>query len=331
MQRSDRPDETRHPSASSTIDAPLRFAERRGVTAMPDAVVFISTYNHVRFVRQTVESVLEQRTRFDVRIVIIDDFSTDGTRALLHELRDAHPHRIELVLNSRNLCSNRPLANRIRAVDARYVALLDGDDYWLAADKLQMQIDHLDANPGIAIACHNALICDDEGRLQGELYNTTSQWLSCGLEHLWRTNIIATCSALYRRSALRDNPAWYDDAIYGDWPMHILAARHGCIAYFGEPLAVYRRHAAGLWSRLSAVEKLDGTIGFLGRMLALFDESERARIRAAIVSSCYALADEHERHGDHAAANACYERARQFGGGGRLARRARGWLDRFRG
>jgi glycosyltransferase involved in cell wall biosynthesis len=91
--------------------------------------VVMTTYNHERFLAQAVESALMQETDFEYEIVIIEDFSTDRTRAIAVELQERHPAKIRLVLPPRN-CNdsrNRQVNRDVDQIhrDARRRRLLD--------------------------------------------------------------------------------------------------------------------------------------------------------------------------------------------------------------
>ena len=112
--------------------------------------VLVMTYNHAGFIAQALDSVLTQRTGFHYEILISEDRSTDGTRETVISYAEKHPGRIRLLLSERNLHSNTVVSRGIRVARGEYVALLDGDDYWVSPDKLQKQVDFLDAHPEIA-------------------------------------------------------------------------------------------------------------------------------------------------------------------------------------
>src|SRR5688500_19141445 len=98
--------------------------------------VLLVTYNHERYIAQALESVLAQQTTFSVEVLVSEDYSTDGTRAILLDYRRCHPHRIRLLLSERNLNTNEVTTRAIAAARGEYLAILDGDDWWTAHDQL---------------------------------------------------------------------------------------------------------------------------------------------------------------------------------------------------
>ena len=133
--------------------------------------VLVVTYNHASFVRQALDSALAQRLPQPFEILISEDRSTDGTREIVQEYAERHPEIVRLLLSERNLCSNEVVARGFRSARGRYVALLDGDDYWTGADKLQAQVEILDARPDMTICFHNVQVVDEGSRSLDRLWN----------------------------------------------------------------------------------------------------------------------------------------------------------------
>ena len=127
--------------------------------------VLVMTYNHEKFIRQALDSVLMQETNFEYEILISEDCSTDRTRAIVLEFQQAHPEKVQLLLSTQNIHSNEIVVRGIRAAQGEYIALLDGDDYWTSPLKLQKQVDFLDSHPECSMCFHNARIFHQtEGR-----------------------------------------------------------------------------------------------------------------------------------------------------------------------
>src|SRR4051794_38896574 len=112
------------------------------------------TYNHAPYIAQALESALAQTLSAPFEILVSEDCSTDGTREIVLRYADRDP-RIRLLLSHSNLRSNEVVARGLRAARGRYVALLDGDDYWTSPTKLQAQVEFLEARPGFSICFHD--------------------------------------------------------------------------------------------------------------------------------------------------------------------------------
>jgi glycosyltransferase involved in cell wall biosynthesis len=224
--------------------------------------VMMVTYNHERFIAQALESVLAQRVNFDYEIVIGEDCSMDGTRAILMDFHRCYPGRIVPLLREQNQGAIPNFEATIAACRGQYVALLEGDDYWTCEDKLQRQIDFLDAHPDFAICCHRVQILNEMGTNQAGVFPPRSAG-SYTLEDLLKGNFIMTCTVVYRRASVAALPSWFRQMKLGDWPLMALAAQSGKINLMDEVMAIYRVHSGGLWSGRSLAGQLRESIPML--------------------------------------------------------------------
>ena len=116
--------------------------------------VCLLTYNHVNYIRQAVESVLMQKVDFDFEFIIADDFSTDGTRDILLEYQIKYPDLIKLVLREKNYGAVNNWLKLLPVPRGKYMAYLEGDDYWFHEGKLQKQINFLENNQEYSAVHH---------------------------------------------------------------------------------------------------------------------------------------------------------------------------------
>jgi glycosyltransferase involved in cell wall biosynthesis len=235
--------------------------------------VLVLTYNHEKYIEQALDSVLMQETNFEYEIIIAEDCSADRTRSIVVDFQRRNPGKIRLVLPAKNLgCyGNRVFAKAFELAQGKYVALLDGDDYWISPTKLQKQADFLDVHPECTLCFHNAMrIYEDSSRAPFP-QNFASQKQISALEDIWEQNFIAYCTPMFRKDVLDTFPEWYYDLLCADWSLYILCAQYGKIGYIDEILGAYRVHSDGLWSRLDAVQKLEGLIAFYETMNANLD------------------------------------------------------------
>jgi len=115
------------------------------VTANPKLSIILPCYNVGNTLRRAVDSILMQRTNFDYEIIFVNDASTDDTLAIMQEYAASHPN-ITVLDNKTNLKNARTFSRGLKAAKGDYFCVLDGDDYYTNRDKLQRQIDFLDAD-----------------------------------------------------------------------------------------------------------------------------------------------------------------------------------------
>lgn len=137
--------------------------------AAPLLSVLCLTYNHEAFIAETMEAFLAQRTDFEIEVVVADDSSTDATLSVVEGFRGRFGARLRVLRTDVNLGVARNLRRALSECRGRYVAFCEGDDHWRGSDKLQRQVDFLEAQPGYVLAFHDAVIigCTPAaGRLQ---------------------------------------------------------------------------------------------------------------------------------------------------------------------
>jgi glycosyltransferase involved in cell wall biosynthesis len=272
------------------------------MSPLEDSAVAVSalivTYNHERFVRQALDSALLQRLPQPFEILVSEDCSTDGTRAIVHEYAERHPQLIRLLLSEQNLHSNEVVARGFRAARGRYVALLDGDDYWTSDDKLRAQVEFLEARPDLTICFHNVQVVDEHSQSTGRLWNAPGQQEVSGLHDLLRGNFIASTSVMYRRTAVAEVPAWYDRFPITDWPLHVIYALAGRIGYLDRTLGAYRLHDGGSFSTLGEREKLEANAAFYRQLRACSSGALAAEVARGQRDYFLGWAEEFRRRGD---------------------------------
>lgn len=128
----------------------------------PKVSVCIVTYNHEKYIRQCLQSVVSQRTNFDIEIIVSDDCSTDKTREIITEFYHLFPLIIKPVFLEKNVGANDNFILTHHLANGEYVCHCDGDDYFLDG-KIQAQADVLDADQSCTAVWHRVDFFDDAG------------------------------------------------------------------------------------------------------------------------------------------------------------------------
>lgn len=235
---------------------------------LPTVSVVLRTFDHEPFVAQAIESVLIQRAGFPFELVIAEDCSTDGTRAIVRDYAERHPQLIEAVLPERNVGHGEIFRLALERARAPFVAYLDGDDYWTSTTKLSLQVDFLERHRECASCFHDvSLIYDEAGLPSG----TVSPRLGEGmftLEQILMECFVPAPSMMFRREIGNELPRWVFESAWIDWLIHIEAAQRGPLGYLPEALAVYRVHQGGMFSALDRITQLEEDVRFYARLLS---------------------------------------------------------------
>ena len=237
---------------------------------MPLLSVCFICYNQAAFIRQALDSVLAQKVNFSWEIIIADDYSTDGTREIVLEYQSRYPGLIRVLPRDSNLGPAKNFIDLINSAKGKYIAYLEGDDYWTLDTKLQQQVDFLQENPLFAICftdCMETYSEDPADPVNHLFGGSGGQTVTSANELIFR-NYIQTCTVVFRNNFFKKFPDWYIDLKIGDWPFHLLNAQYGAIKFFPDVSAVHRNHSSGLWSSRNILSRIYAAI-------SMFDKLER--------------------------------------------------------
>ena len=180
------------------------------------------------------------------RFIVADDASTDSTRAIIQKYAERYPHRFRPIFRPKNLGLNRNLVGALSAARGTYIALCEGDDYWIDPLKLSKQVAFLDRHPQTAVCFHPVRTIWEDGRVEDEDFPPVIWRDDLSLDALIRRNFIQTNAVVYRRLPRYTRiPA---DVMPLDHYLHVLHAFSGKIAMLPETMSVYRRHSQGMWN-----------------------------------------------------------------------------------
>lgn len=245
--------------------------------------VSVVTFQQVEYVRQAVESALRQDTGFPFEVIVGDDASTDGTREVLEDIRAGAPDRVKLLLAEKNY-GDYGLSNVMATIDAAqgdYIAFLDGDDFWTTPDKLQRQVDFLDAHPECAICAHRVEHLSEDGFRQLSPRPAAGEG-TYDIGELLVENFAPKISTVVRRSALDALPQWYrtTKVASADWVFNVLTGRTGKVGFIDDVMAVHRKRGDSLTSYYGANRLLSDKLAALGVLRPYFPRHAKAMARA---------------------------------------------------
>ena len=248
----------------------------------PKVSVVMITYNHERFIEEAVRSALHQVVPFEYEILVSDDASRDQTPSILRRLDAEFPGRLKLTLRPQNVGMLPNFTQTVQACQGKYIAILEGDDYWTSPDKLRKQVEFLDAHPDYSMCHHNALRAVEGAAEPFALCHTKPYPAKQTLKDFMRGNPVVTCTAMLRRGLIPTIPDWYYQLKMGDWSLHILNAQQGPVGYIDEVMAAYRIHSASNWSSRNRYDDLTAIIAAMDVIQPNLDTQHGALMRDAI-------------------------------------------------
>lgn len=211
-------------------------------TVAPKVSVCVVTYNQDKYIRQCLQSLVDQETNFPFEVIVADDCSTDNTAKIVREFSERYPNIIKPVWRERNIGAYENFRLVHDCAISPYVCHMDGDDYALQG-KLQTQADFLDQNPKCNLVWTPVLIETEPGVLHEQNVYFKEHAL---LREYTRADLIkygtigVNSSKMYRRT-ISDQPTSNPDFEFIDYFINFFQIGNGVACFVGnKPLGVYR-------------------------------------------------------------------------------------------
>lgn len=215
--------------------------------------VIVITYGHEKYIGQAIEGILMQECGFEVELIIADDCSPDDTESVVKQYIENHPrgHWIRYTKHIKNKGMQPNFAWAYAQARGKYIALCEGDDYWIEKTKLQKQVSFLQENDGYILCGHRVHKLLFDGHLEESRAQTP---VSFSQSQLFDFHI-PTLSAVFHRIPL-EFPDTFNSSPAGDFFLWVLLGSAGRFYLFDEAMAIYRMNESGNWSTLSPTAKL---------------------------------------------------------------------------
>jgi glycosyltransferase involved in cell wall biosynthesis len=224
-----------------------------------------------------------QEFSFEYKVLIYDDSSTDNTRLICEEFVAGNPETVHYHFHARNIGITANWKYAIAQSTAKYLVICEGDDYWLDPYKLQKQIDLMEAHPECTLCVHDYQpVSRDAAVIPATKYPMRYRTTWHDVNFLANGNYFLVLTAVFRRSALNELPAWMTELPTCDYVLFMLAAKQGHIAWIKQPMAVYR-NSGGVWSSLGKRESYLKWVKMMPYVVRLFRGPEFKEVRARLV------------------------------------------------
>lgn len=210
----------------------------------PLVTICCITYNHAAYIRECLNGFLMQETNFKFEVVIHDDASTDETQSIIKEYCEKYPNVFSPIFQHVNQYS-RGIKSIIQTFcvpqfRGKYVAMCEGDDYWIDPYKLQKQVDFLESHPDYGM-CYTKV-----KRFVQKNNKFIDEWGGPNetMDKLLIENTIPTLTAVFHKAIYYNylteiHPSkrgW----LMGDYPIWLYFAQNSKIKFINETTGVYR-------------------------------------------------------------------------------------------
>lgn len=228
--------------------------------------IVITSYNLENYISQALDSILNQVTDYAFNIIVADDCSTDETVSILREYKQKYPEKIVLLETDHNIGSLSNSNRAFETMDCDYFSFLDGDDYWVGADRINKQIDFLEKNKEFVMHAGNTRYLRDEKPAElliEKKYLNTAYGFEDYLNQ--KMPFVHTSSIMLRNCLFSEGlPDCYHSvvgtfeecALRGEDFRRILHLTRGKMYIDEDIMSVYRIHSAGIWQSSSKTHKV---------------------------------------------------------------------------
>jgi len=252
----------------------------------PIISVVVTTYNHEKYIAQTIESILSQKDCPDFEIIVGEDCSTDKTREIVKVYADKYP-QIKLMNYDTNQGVQKNLKECFNYCQGEYIAICEGDDYWVDKYKLKKQYEVLDRNKEASMCFSDITLLFEDGSTAGHFsgIRKTLPEIITVKEVLLHKGSPATFSCcMYTAQAVASVPhSYYEIGDAYDLLFNLYVLEQGVAIFLKEACVYYRITSQGLWNRKSEQEKRNDTVAVLASYNKFFNYKHDEYFNAAIL------------------------------------------------
>jgi glycosyltransferase involved in cell wall biosynthesis len=215
----------------------------------PKVSVCVVTYNQEKYIRQCLQSIVDQETNFDFEVIVGDDCSTDGTSEIVREFARNYPTTVKPIFHKKNIGAVKNYLDTHNAAAGEFIAHMDGDDFWLP-DKLESQINFLKAHQECSAVYANAVVVTELQKPIGSFNGKLPEVFDTGYL-LEKGNFLNHSSFVYR-SSMREKILDFKENFI-DYQVHLRCSLQGNLGYINKILVGYRRTSNGFASASSVM------------------------------------------------------------------------------
>ncbi len=216
---------------------------------IPLVSICMVTYNHSQWIGQAIEGVLIQKTTFPFELVISDDCSMDNTADIIKRYALDNPSLIRPRFNNSNKGLGNNFPETLNFCRGKYIAICEGDDFWIDPLKLQIQVDYLEKNPEYVMSSHNYYELSEPNKSLDENIKYDFNF-TYGRERYLKDWVTQPVTCVFR-NIFRDYTFLKKEDIFCDVILFYELLKHGRGFFFKEAMAAFRIHKTALSSGLS--------------------------------------------------------------------------------
>ena len=219
----------------------------------PLVVIECIVYNHEKFLRECLDSLVGQQTNFPFVVVAHDDKSTDSSAEIISEYAEKYPEIVIPAIETKNQWSKKDgslqhkVYEAVQAFKPKYVAICEGDDFWTDMHKLQKQVDILEADESLMGVAAEAIVVDEQSRELRPSLSGIEESRRVTLREFFKEELqYPTASVIWRNSHPEEVERMFEYTItqyVDDWNLWIAIHTFGDFYFVKENMVAYRIQA----------------------------------------------------------------------------------------
>lgn len=222
----------------------------------PEVSISVTTFNQEKYIEQTLESLLMQKTNFDYEILINDDASSDRSPDIIRRYEKKYSDIIKPIYQKENQYTQGKEVhytfNYTRA-RGKYIAYCDGDDYWTDPLKLQKQFDYMESHTEVSACVHAGKSVNEKGTRV--LWTQRANDKDCYIDTekvISSQGMFASNSLFMRNYFIGDYkmPDWFHEAKITDYPLYLILSTKGDLYYMNETMCSFRVGSDGSFTEV---------------------------------------------------------------------------------
>jgi len=218
--------------------------------------ILLISYNQERYITQAIESLLMQRFDGEISVIVADDSSSDKTLDIIQSFEANSQFRFVFLPKEANLGIFKNYKRAFAACSGEYVAVLEGDDYWVDPYRIQKHVDFLDKHRECVMTMNRMIVYyESQNRFSHQKWTFKEDYQYINAQMMAYGNLLGNLSAcVFRKSEIDKLKPEIFDINTADWMYGLALGQYGFIAKLKDLMSVYRVSPNGVWSKKSKKE-----------------------------------------------------------------------------
>lgn len=218
---------------------------------LPLVSVSITTYNHEKYIEQCIRSVISQNVNFKYEIIVGNDASTDKTLEICQKLQNEIGRIIKIINHKKNIGLRQNNKSVWTTCKGKYIAYLEGDDFWTSDNKLQSLVNFLEKNEEYSAAYHQVQLMHNESSKDFLMPNSSIEKDLSFIQNLAKWEV-GTCSLVYRNFFIDEKHInltkkfLAEEIFWSDRPLMAFISFLGPFKYIPQCMGVWRQHETNM-------------------------------------------------------------------------------------